>query len=97
MKSTLIWGLIFLNVLLLLGLALRLTSQQAVAQVPRTSDYMMIPGDIVGVSSGAVYIVDTNQGRLTAVSFDDTQNRISVMPPLDLNGLFQAAAAGGVR
>jgi hypothetical protein len=97
MKSTLLWGLVFLNIVLLFGLALRLTSQPAVAQIPRASDYIMIPGDIVGASSGAVYVVDTNLGRLTAISFDDTQNRLSVMQPVDLNGMFQAAAAGGIR
>jgi hypothetical protein len=95
MKSKLIWGLVWLNVALLVSWALRLTSSPAVAQVPRASDYMMIPGEIVGASAGAVYIVDTNQGQLTAVSFDDMQNRLSVMPPVDLNGIFQAAAGGG--
>ena len=95
MKSKLIWGLVWLNVALLVGWALRLTSPPAVAQVPRASDYMMIPGDIVGASAGAVYVVDTDHGQLTAISFDDSQNRLSVMPPIDLNGIFQAAAAGG--
>jgi hypothetical protein len=94
MQSKLIWSLVCLNVILLLGVALRLTSQPASAQALRAGNYMMIPGEIIGASSSAVYVLDINQGRLTAVSFDDSQNRLSEMPPIDLNGIFQAAAAG---
>jgi hypothetical protein len=94
-KSRIIWGLVWVNVALLLALALKLTSPGAMAQVARPGNYLMIPGEVVGGSFAVVYIVDTGQGRLTALSYDDTAGRITTMPPLDLNQLFQAAAGGG--
>ena len=57
----------------------------------------MIPGDVVGGTNAVVYILDTDAGRLSAVSFDDTASRMSAMPPVDLNQIFAAAAGGGRR
>ena len=88
-----IWLLIWVNVALLLSLALRLTSPEAAqAQLrARASDYDMIPGIAVGIPTAFVYILDTAQGRLDAVTFDDSSNRTFVLPPIDLNQVFQAA------
>jgi hypothetical protein len=96
-QSKIIWGLVWINVALLLGLTLKMTSPTASAQAHRPSDYLMIPGEVVGGSFAVIYIVDTNQGRLSAVSFDDTSGRIGAMPPLDLNQIFQAAGGGAPR
>jgi len=93
MKKTLIvWGLVWLNVALLVGLALKLTSSSARAQVARPSDYVMIPGVITQGVAAVVYIIDASQGRLAAVSYDDGGNTLSTMPWIDLSSQFQGAA-----
>ena len=91
-KTRIMWGLVWLNVLLLVGLAFKLTSPAAQGQIRRPSDYTMIPGEISGGNSAVVYIIDTQQGRMSAVSFDDSSNRLSNMPWIDLNTQFQGAA-----
>jgi hypothetical protein len=90
-KSKIIWMLVWVNVALLVGLALKLTSPVAQAQFRRPSEYVMIPGEITGGTSAAVYIVDTTQGRMAAISFDDGSGRLSTMPWIDLNQTFQTA------
>jgi len=91
-----IWLLVWVNVALLLALALRLTSPQAAqAQVRvRVSDYDLIPGNVIGSPTAFVYILDTAQGRLGAVTFDDSSGRTFALPPLDLAQVFQAAQNG---
>lgn len=93
-RSKIIWGLVWVNVALLLGLALKVSSPNAMAQLHRPSDYLTIPGEVVGGSYAVIYIVDTGQGRLSAVSFDDSSGKIFAMPALDLNQIFQAAGGG---
>jgi len=93
-KSTIIWALLWLNAVLLIGWALKVTAPPAEAQLARPSDYLMIPGEIIGANASSVYILDTVQGRLSAVNYDDSQNRLSVLPPLDINALFQGAVNG---
>jgi hypothetical protein len=97
MKSRIIWALVWVNVALLVGTALKLTSPPASAQLRRPGNYIMIPGELVGGNNAAIYIVDTDNGRLSAVSFSDPTNQMSAMPPIDLNAFFQAAAAGAIR
>jgi hypothetical protein len=96
-KTRIVWALVWLNVALLVVWAIRVTSPQAVAQLRRPGDYLMIPGEIVGGVNGVVYVVDQTNGRLTAISFDQSSNRLTNMAPLDLNQLFQAAAAPAGR
>jgi hypothetical protein len=96
-KSRVLWILVWVNVALLVGWALKLTSPNAQGQFRRPSEYVMIPGEITGGNSAAVYIVDTTQGRLAAVSFDDSSGRLNTMPWIDLTQTFQAAAGGAGR
>jgi hypothetical protein len=93
-KTRIVWTLVWVNVLLLVGLAIRMTSPAAQAQVRRPSDYVMIPGEISGGNSAVVYIIDTQQSRMAAVSYDDASNRFGTMPFVDLNAQFQGAAVG---
>jgi len=93
-KTRIIWALVWINVVLVVGMAIKLTSPAAQAQVRRPSDYMMIPGEISGGNSAVVYIIDTQQSRMAAVSYDDASNRFFTMPFIDLNAQFQAAAVG---
>ena len=95
MRSKIVWALVGANVILAAMLGMNLFREsQAVAQVARPSDYLMIPGEIVGGRTGVVYIVDTTNGLLGAMTYDDANRVIAVMPPLDLNRVFAAGAVG---
>jgi Na+/glutamate symporter len=97
-KSRIVWALVWVNIALLIGWAMRLTSPKAEAQLRRPSDYLMIPGEVIGGNSAAIYILDTTQSQLSAVSFDDSTGQLATMKPaIDLNQVFQAAMGGGGR
>ena len=94
MKSAVLWTLAVLNVLLVVLVVNRfLPEQRAHAQVGRPSDYIMIPGELNGVATGVIFIVDTSKGELSALSFDEAQNTISPMPKIDLNQVFKAGSS----
>lgn len=101
MKSTILWTLVALNVLLAVLLINRHTQDNAAfAQAPaaatpprRPGDYLLIPGDVTGVSSGLVYIVDTNNGWLGAMSYDDSSKKLGVMPRIDITKSMSAPGA----
>jgi hypothetical protein len=104
MKDRILWALVALNVLLVITLAARYSSQNsAMAQARRPSDYIMIPGEVTGGSSAVVYIIDTSNGILGAGTYDDSRKEINTMPPIDLSRVFQTTpsvpprggAAGG--
>jgi hypothetical protein len=96
MKSTILWTLAGLNILLLVGFVSRYTGEnQALAQVRRPAEYVMIPGEVIGGSSAVVYIIDTTNGQLGAMSFDDTRSAIDMMPPIDLTRVFEAGVGAG--
>jgi hypothetical protein len=58
----------------------------------RPADYIMIPGEIQSGSQAVVYIVDTTNGQLGAMAYDDAQHRLDTMSPIDLGRVFQAGA-----
>jgi hypothetical protein len=96
MKSAMLWALAGLNVLLAAVVINRFVpSQTAHAQVGagRPSDYVMVPGELNGISTGVVFIVDTNKGELSAMTYDEN-NGLSPMPKIDLNQAFKSA--GGI-
>ena len=96
MKSTILWALVVLNAVLLLGFISRLTpSNTAIAQpggaAPRRpGDYIMIPGEVTGGSAGVVYVVDTTNGLLSAMTYDQSSNPpgIAMMQKIDLTQIF---------
>jgi hypothetical protein len=96
MKSVMLWALGALNVLLAVVLINKfLPEQKAMAQVGRPSDYLMVPGEINGVTTGVVFIVDTTKGELSAMSYDDTTNQLNPMPKIDLTQVFKAGQGIG--
>ena len=97
MKSRLMWCLVGVNVALAITLiAPRLSENSAMAQrTERPSDYLMVPGEVGGADRGVVYIVDTSNGMMSAVAFEDSSGRIEVMPPTDLARVFEEGQAGG--
>lgn len=95
MKSTLLWALVALNALLLAGVIGKFVKPNtAMAQGRRPSDYIMLPGEVAGVGSAVIYIIDTGNGQLGGMTYDDANKRIDVMPSIDLNRVFDAGAGG---
>ena len=94
MKSSVLWGLIGLNALLLFIYVGHFSPAQA--QVHRPSDYLLIPGELQQGLTEGVYIVDTTNGFLGAMAYDDTSHQLQVMPPLNLNQLFSGAGVPNV-
>jgi len=87
MKSVILWALVALNTVLLFSLVSRVSGgNAAIAQqnAARRGDYLMIPGDVTGTSSGIVYVLDQTNGWLSAMSLDDSRGQVSVMPRIDL-------------
>src|SRR4051812_32233378 len=94
------WTLIALNLLLVITLIARTTpggENSAVAQVRRPADYIMIPGEVNGGSTAVVYILDTTNGMLGAMAYDDSQRQLNSMPPLDLARVFEIGGGGPGR
>lgn len=88
MRSKILWALVALNVCLLaclVGQWVGVTTASAQA-APRVSDYLLIPGSVQASSSQVVYMIDEQNGWLSARTFDGRQ--MIDMPPLDLNRFF---------
>ena len=100
MRNRILWALAGLNVLLVMTLAGRLTSSTentAHAQAKRPSDYIMVPGEVGGGTSAVVYMIDTSNGMLGAMTFDASQQQLHTMPPIDLARVFDTGAPGAPR
>lgn len=90
MRNKMLWALALLNVLLAATLVGRFArSSQAVAQVRRPADYLMVPGQISGGSAGVIYVVDSTNGLLGAMTYDSSHDELDAMPYIDLNRLFR--------
>lgn len=94
MKSRIIWALTGLNI----GLALmfvfgsvRQPEAMAQARVMRPADYVIIPGEISGTAAGVVYIIDSSNGMLGAMAYNDSKDVLDTMPTIDLVRLFEGA------
>lgn len=104
MKTTLIWSLAVLNVLLLASFVSTVTGGDVTAENAvmaqaqpgavraRPGEYIMIPGDVTGGSSAVVYMIDTVNRKLGAMAYDDAQKQLQVMAPIALDRVFDAAA-----
>lgn len=93
-KPYIFWTLIVANLLVAASLLVKVgLDKPAVAQQAayRPADYLMIPGDVAGQPTGIVYIVDTTNGRLGAMAYDEATRSIARMQPVDLNRVFSAA------
>jgi hypothetical protein len=92
MRKRILWFLAGLNVLLVMTLAARMSSSSentAIAQVSRPADYIMIPGEVSGGSGAVVYMIDTTNGLLGAMTYDDSQKKLNAMQPIDLKRVFE--------
>ena len=97
MKSKILWALAGLNI----GLALMfvfgsVSENQAMAQrVVRPADYILIPGDIPGADAGVVYIIDSSNGMLGAMAYNDSKDVLDIMQTVNIARLFEGTP--GVR
>ena len=94
MRTKTVWALVAVNALLLASLIFHNGFvRSAGAQLTRggrPSEYIMIPGEVQGGNGGLIFIVDTRNGWLTARTLQN--NKITDMPPIDLNRIFKAIA-----
>jgi hypothetical protein len=97
MRSTAVWALAALNVMLLVLLVWRGTGDNAaMAQAGRPGDYLMIPGEVVGGTDAVVYIVDQSSHQLSAMQYDDSMHKLNTMPAMSLDRVFaEVGGAGG--
>lgn len=95
MKSTVLWALVALNALLLVSFIGRAVTPntahaQPANQPRRPGDFVMIPGEVSGGPAGVVYMLDTTNARLGAISYDENTKRLVNMPPIDLAAVYAA-------
>jgi hypothetical protein len=99
MKRTLLWALVAINVVLLAALVSPyIHGNAAMAQragAGRRPEIMLIPGEQPGGNSAVVYLVDTANRQLAAVSLNQRGNGLDVLAPQDLERVFGERAAPG--
>ena len=96
LRSTLVWALVALNVLLMAALVGRwMKPTTAMAQAAGPSHYIMVPAEVVGGNGAIVYVIDTTRGQLSAMGLEN--NRLGSMAPLDLNRVFKQGAGNRAR
>ena len=92
MKNVILWGLVLLNVLLLTAFVGRISgTDAAVAQArSRPADYLLIPANITEEGSSAVvYMLDSTNGILGGMVFDDSRKELITMQPINLDRVFE--------
>ena len=100
MRSKTVWALVALNVLLLVCLAGQwLKPNFAYGQAEaRVSDYILVPGSVQASTAQVVYIVDTQNGWLSArTSTPQSGAKMVDAPPIDLKSLFDRANNAGTE
>lgn len=98
MKSTAVWVLVILNVVLLGALVGRnMKPNAAIAQgtaagSARPGDYTIIPVDFPGAPTGFVVVLDNVSGQMTAIATNEATGRMEAIPRVNVSNLFDAAA-----
>lgn len=95
-KSAALVALVAVNALLVIVLINRHTPEaQAQAAGGRVGDVLAVPAQLPGFSNGVVFLVDTTNQKLTAISVDisNRNQQVQAMPPLDLDKLLNGAGA----
>ena len=93
MKTKVIWALGALNVLLGVALFTPVVSPARAAAAAQTggarpSDYLMIPGEVVGGSTAVIWLIDGKNQQLSAMTVDENRQRVDMMAPVPLDRLF---------
>jgi hypothetical protein len=93
-------GLIIVNLMLLGSFLQRVGGGAAIAQpqpLRRAGDIMLVTGEVSGGNTGLVYMLDTTNGLLSAMSFDENRRSLQSMSAIDLNRIFEQAAGAPPR
>ena len=72
-------GLIALNLLLLAIFSAVSFVPESIAQTPKSGHYISVPAKTNSITSGIVYILDTDNQELVAVTWDHNNNRIATL------------------
>src|SRR5688572_22516436 len=97
-RSKLLWGLVALNVFLVIVLAFKLGIADRPAHAEMNAlaagDYIMAPARITGFNNGVIFVLDTNNGVLSAFSYDSNRKELNAMDPMPLGRLFEGGGVG---
>ena len=98
MKSVMLWALGLLNVMLLAVVVDRhMKDSTAHAAAGRLGQVLAVPGNLSGANNGVVFLLDTTNLMLSAISYDSSTNRVASMPPLDIQRVLDNAGGAGPR
>ena len=70
-------GLLVFNLCLLCVFAVVTLEKQSEAQTTRSHRYLAVSGNVNGLTPGVVYIMDTSQQELVAITWDHNKNRLT--------------------
>ncbi|HEV8606720.1 MAG TPA: hypothetical protein VGQ99_15200 [Tepidisphaeraceae bacterium] len=95
-RSKVLWGLVGLNVFLVIVLSLKLgaADKPAYGNALAGGDYVMAPARITGFNNGVVFVLDTNAGVLSAFSYDNNRKELNAMDPIPLARIFEGGGVG---
>jgi len=98
-RSKVLWGLVALNVFLAVVLLFKLGAAERPAHANMNNalaggDYIMAPARITGFNNGVVFVLNTNDGILSAFTYDNNRKTLDTMDPIPLTRLFEG---GGRR
>jgi len=98
-RSKVLWGLVGLNVFLVivLSLKLRVAERPAYGNNLAGGEYIMAPARVTGFNNGVIVILDTNNGVLSAFSYDNNRKSLNAMDPISLERLFQGGGGRNPR
>jgi len=98
MKSVMLWALGVLNVVLLAVVVDRhMKDSTAHAAAGRLGQVLAVPGNLPGGNNGVVFVLDTTNRQLSAITFDGATGRVTTMPPLDIQRVLDNAGGVGPR
>jgi len=92
-RSKVLWGLLALNVFLAVVLFVKLGAADKPAHANMNAlaagDYIMAPARVQGFNNGVVFVLDTNNGILSAFSYDHNNKQLATMDPIPLARVFE--------
>ena len=95
LKNTARNGVIALNVILIIILSVLVFVPTSDAQISVSSQYMAVPSQANGITTGAVYIMNTTSQELVAVAWN--RNKKKIMPLGYRNLSSDAQSVGGSK
>jgi hypothetical protein len=97
-RSKVLWGLVALNVFLAVVLLFKLGAAERQAHAGMNAmaagDYIMAPARVAGFNNGVVFVLDTNNGILSAFTYDHNRKSLDTMDPIPLTRLFEGGGVG---